>query len=1033
MPFNARHTYNTRHDHNTTHGNTGGIGSSSLNTANAASNSSNTVNGILRKVNGSMSGLSASSSSLSSTSNANEVRHVDLLVFGYACKVFRDDAKARDIDQGKHLIPWMGDNNLKIDRYDVRGALYDLTPYEPPPGGYGNRLDYLTAEEQRAEQLCEEERYLFLYNNEEDVITKQEEELKRLQQETNGCSYSQVGFSYDQSQQIGPNREEFSNSPSCEEAEQAFQLPYNFQVPEGMQLPETMKQHAIIEKTARFIASQGVQMEILLKAKQSNNVQFEFLSRNSILNPYYKYVVSSIKDGTYPQHTEAKEKDPKESGDNANSNTLGSGTENVVLKPVVTVPTIKYKPSADCAYTQLISKIKGVPLSELHDESSRQSLNSQQESANNSPSLTPVLLQYNGATFVTEQDENSNSNTGQTKTTTDTLNDSQPKVEILKNSSALALAQNYSSDSETEEEEADEAEGEKTPPKLEFPLPPESLQNIIDKTAVYVIKNGRQFEETLRSKSVERFTFLLPDNEFYPYYMYKITGDPNAASKEQKKRKAKEVAEALLSKKGLSGDKSTATNPVSFSIKNKDETATNVSLQQPALPQEHSDDEDKPKTNASANSSQRHVPEHVQKAIQLVESQLMARNAQLAATLALRQTTPLANSGGSSGNSNLKSLSTRYDAEKLTTKLPTSSVTKLSTSSVAINTSSTSNTSKAEAERNALFEQQQQQRHKELKKAEEKVKDKLAQIAREKLGGLISKEKQLQLERKRKAMAFLNQIKGVSKTDNDSEADAVKKTKLSNNEDEGNNSDDSDASVHSIPITSYGPNSDDEVEEKLENKIITPTPPSPPLIPIKSKDLTLHKTPTVNVSDDDEVELISEIKPREIYSKRRSRSRSKDILITSTHSRRHYRKRTPSTESLLSSNDDDEEEEDREDDGRSHRSKSKSHKSKKSKSKKSSKSKKKSKKRSRSKSRTRSRSRSRSHHHSHYHSERYRQRSRSRSYNNHEEYYKPSHSERERDRDREQRKRSSHTPSRSHYSSSSSRSHKDKSRSHRYD
>ncbi|XP_046801976.1 protein suppressor of white apricot [Lucilia cuprina] len=925
MPFNARHTYNTRHDYNTTHGNAGGIGSSSsLSAANAASNSSNTVNGILRKVNGSMSSSSASSSSLSSTSNANEVRHVDLLVFGYACKVFRDDAKARDIDQGKHLIPWMGDNNLKIDRL------------------------------------------IFFH--------------KTLQ-------------------------------------------------------PETMKQHAIIEKTARFIASQGVQMEILLKAKQSNNVQFEFLSRNSILNPYYKYVVSSIKDGTYPQHTEAKEKDPKESGDNANGNTLGSGTENVVLKPVVTVPTIKYKPSADCAYTQLISKIKGVPLSELHDESSRQSLNSQQESANNSPSLTPVLLQYNGATFVTEQDENSNSNMGQTKTTADSLNDSQPKVEILKNSSALALAQNYSSDSETEEEEAAEAEGEKTPPKLEFPLPPESLQNIIDKTAVYVIKNGRQFEETLRSKSVERFSFLLPDNEFYPYYMYKITGDPNAASKEQKKRKAKEVAEALLSKKGLSGDKSTATNPVSFSIKNKDETATSVALQQPALPQEHSDDEDKPKTNASANSSQRHVPEHVQKAIQLVESQLMARNAQLAATLALRQTTPLANSVGSS-SSTLKSLSTRYDSDKLTNKLPTSSVVKISAGSVAINTSSTSNTSKAEAERNALFEQQQQQRHKELKKAEEKVKDKLAQIAREKLGGLISKEKQLQLERKRKAMAFLNQIKGVSKTDNDSEADAAKKPKSSNNEDEGNNSDDSDVSVHSIPITSYGPNSDDEEEEKLENKIITPTPPSPPHIPIKSKDLTLqNKTATVNVSDDDEVELISEIKPREVYSKRRSRSRSKDILITSTHSRRHYRKRTPSTESLLSSNDDDDEEEDREDDSRSHRSKSKSHKSKKSKSKKSSKSKKKSKKRSRSKSRTRSHSRSRSHQHSRYHSERYRQRSRSRSYTNHEESYKPSHSERERERerDREQRKRSSHTPSRSHYSSSSSRSHKDKSRSHRYD
>lgn len=47
----------------------------------------------------------------------------------------------------------------------MRAALTDLCQYEAPPGGYDNRFEHLTPAEQKAEQLCEQERYYSLYHN----------------------------------------------------------------------------------------------------------------------------------------------------------------------------------------------------------------------------------------------------------------------------------------------------------------------------------------------------------------------------------------------------------------------------------------------------------------------------------------------------------------------------------------------------------------------------------------------------------------------------------------------------------------------------------------------------------------------------------------------------------------------------------------------------------------------------------------------------------------------------------------------------
>jgi len=51
------------------------------------------------------------------SSSSSNNKHEELLVFGYECKFFRDDIVATDVNNGRTLIPWMGNNDLMIDRF----------------------------------------------------------------------------------------------------------------------------------------------------------------------------------------------------------------------------------------------------------------------------------------------------------------------------------------------------------------------------------------------------------------------------------------------------------------------------------------------------------------------------------------------------------------------------------------------------------------------------------------------------------------------------------------------------------------------------------------------------------------------------------------------------------------------------------------------------------------------------------------------------------------------------------------------------
>ncbi len=56
----------------------------------------------------------------SSDKKTNEGRREELLVFGYSCKMYRNDAKSIMENSGQLLIPWMGDRSLMVDRYNFQ-------------------------------------------------------------------------------------------------------------------------------------------------------------------------------------------------------------------------------------------------------------------------------------------------------------------------------------------------------------------------------------------------------------------------------------------------------------------------------------------------------------------------------------------------------------------------------------------------------------------------------------------------------------------------------------------------------------------------------------------------------------------------------------------------------------------------------------------------------------------------------------------------------------------------------------------------
>ena len=121
-----------------------------------------------------------------------------------------------------------------------------------------------------------------------------------------------------------------------------------------------MKSHNLIEKTAKFVGRYDLQMEILIKTKQSKNPQFDFLTFDSPLNPYYKHLVNEIKSGRYiPTNDEGQKSSDSETSDSdgehyLHPSLLGSQTSKSSALILPTLPSFL----SNSSYSQLVESLK---------------------------------------------------------------------------------------------------------------------------------------------------------------------------------------------------------------------------------------------------------------------------------------------------------------------------------------------------------------------------------------------------------------------------------------------------------------------------------------------------------------------------------------------------------------------------------------------------------------------------------------------------------------------------------------------------
>ncbi|XP_058547514.1 splicing factor, suppressor of white-apricot homolog isoform X2 [Neofelis nebulosa] len=568
-------------------------------------------------------------------------------------------------------------------------------------------------------------------------VMRREEEYKRLSEAlAEDGSYNAVGFTYgsdyydpsEPTEEEEPSKQREKNeAENIEENEEPFVAPVGLNVPPDVELPPTAKMHAIIERTANFVCKQGAQFEIMLKAKQARNSQFDFLRFDHYLNPYYKFIQKAMKEGRYTVLAENRNEEKKKSGVSSDNDDDDDEEDGSYLHPSLFA-------SKKCNRLEELMK----PLKVVDPDHPLAALVRKAQA--DGPAPAPPTA--DGATQPSQVEYTADSTVAAMYYSYYVLPDGTyclapppPGVDVATYYGALPAGVAVPSSAGVTAA-APPPPGTTPPPPPSTaesssgvtstittsalaPVaaiipPPPDIQPVIDKLAEYVARNGLKFETSVRAKNDQRFEFLQPWHQYNAYYEFK--------------------KQFFLQKEG--GDSAQA---VSAPEEAPAESA----------PEKPSDAGEDGVCEESADAGGRGGPGGKKEAS---SSKTVTDGKLVKASFA-----PISFAIKAKENDLLP-------LEKNRVKLDDDSDDDEEGKEGQESCSGTANTTPAVAPPCAVVEEkrpQLTQEELEAKQAKQKLEDRLAAAAREKLAQASkeSKEKQLQAERKRKAALFLQTLK----------------------------------------------------------------------------------------------------------------------------------------------------------------------------------------------------------------------------------------------------------------------------------